>query len=528
MLPIFLLGSAPGRHSRTCALACALGLGVAVASCGSSGGFGGGTGTPVVQLPMTADEAGTKLRALVKSNLNDADTTLQFLDGAAWERDFLGKPGQAECDPLDVDCVDGQNNGDIEVDLGKFVDDADEFLTEQLLVPAQLESGSETEVVYRLHPQTFCKSQSTSNDCVKFLTAVPVRVHLTSPAVGSLNVSIRYGEGKAQAATIALSDGHVDATLLLDAASSGSCGGAALGCLGSAVKSAVSIFGGSDDAAKFELTQASGQVKLSFSKISPTQASALVQVTQALSAGFKYDGEAYAASLAPSTVSAAVNSGAKSIDVSVQVGAAEASVPYRVLAEPYAPCVQMGEWDECVQRKKLSLGGSIIAKVAGFSATSTIVRGQQQASIANLGFGGGPTTISLDNKLLVSADWNTKGGGVVTTTLGYLTEKDFGVAVLSGLSVQGELALMALAADVEWDEWLRDESLSGTFDGDAKPAVRFRSNTMQVLSGKMSITSDADGAVWNATASTCWDVGTKGADGKGVVGLLGAANCPSK
>jgi len=502
-------------------------------ACGTQVGGAGGPGGPGTSGPraLTEAEASTTGRTQVANVMQHAETVLKFADGAMLLSDFLGRPAQAPtvCDPMDLGCVDNANAKDIDVHFDGAIKDVDKFLTERVFVSTQLEAGATDAVVYHLQPATFCQSTNPKDDCVQFLTQVPVRLRLTSTAVGSLDAAVLIMDAKVEVARATLSDKQVTATLLLSAGPStqAGCTGHPMGCIGKAVQAGLEAFGSHSDAQNFELTQASGSVKITYDKLSALQANVRIELIGQTQIGYKFKQEQYSATLDASSATALVDTVAKSIDAKLQIGKAVVTAPYHVVMEPFAPCGKVDEWGYCVADRKPALGGTMQATVAGLSLASKIVRGQKALVIQNAGLGAATSTLTHDGTLLASVDLNAALGRMFGATIGFVNKDQMAIAVTPGLDALVKIAASSVAQDFDLARWVRDETVTGKFSGSAAKVIA-NDEELQVVAGDMVLSSGVAGKGITATAGQCLAVKSKGVTGGGLLSLLVPVTCGGK
>lgn len=508
---------------------CAMALLLSGCVVGSPGVGGGnvapGTGAGTANRPLSEPEVATTSRTLISSALQHAETALKFADGATVLSDFLGRPPQPKsvCDPMDIDCIDSAGGGDIEVDFKSAMADVDKFLAERIVVAGQQEIGGPTEVVYRLQPAIFCKSDKK---CQQFLTDVPVRLRVTSTAPGFLHASVLIMDGLTEVAQITLSDKQISLLLVLDAlpGSTPGCAGHALGCIGAAAQAGAKLSLNNNDSSQFSLTQSSGRLRLTYDKTNAVQASMRVEVLTKLQVAYLFKQEKYAATLAPSVVTAVIDAVAKSVDAKVQVGEAQATAPYRIVAEEFAVCGAEDEWGYCIGPKKPTHGGSLLAELAGLTAATKVVRGQKSLVVQNFGLGPATSRLSHDGKVLATVDLNAATGRVVGATLGYLNKDQLAVDLTADLAAEAKLAAAYLADDIDFARWVRDESVTGKFTGKASRAV-VSEDELHVSSGTLQLTSSVSGGMVTAAAGQCLAGKSKGLKGGGVLSLVVPTSC---
>lgn len=159
-------------------------LGLLTTGCIEGGGGGGGTGGPAAVAPVSASTAAQTAADTARLHLGDLAADLEALRGA-WAQTPLFDV-LAEGVPEARDLADGG-------DLTRLADDFADALTE-LLTEEAVESDDGRTVVYHLSSGAVClrllgEGHDDLPTCIARLDAEPLRVRVTSPAEGDLDLS---------------------------------------------------------------------------------------------------------------------------------------------------------------------------------------------------------------------------------------------------------------------------------------------------------------------------------------------------
>jgi hypothetical protein len=454
------------------------------------GGFGGffGGGGGAAGLPISHEAALNTAVANSTALILQANQALGYLNGMNLANDVLGRPALTEpqCDEFGSCWTDGS---DIKVELADAVDDVQKFLAEQAMVASTLVTGSETEVRYAVDPKILCKSSSSQNTCVKLLKNVPAVLRVTSSAPGSLTVHLLVTDIEVEIATFELTPelARLTLSLDLDKASSAACKASPLSCLGKAISQTVSTLWNGDPDLQIDTKDFGGTIVAEWRKIGPDAVQASVLTLGTVRYAFQYKGQAYAVSLAPSSIVAASTAVNQSIKAQVKIGQADVTLPYDVALEPFAKCEVFTEWGSCELAAKIQPKGSLKATLAGLSMSSTMTRGEQAWSISDVALGAGATTLTHGAKTLASLTMSPTTG--ISAAISMPTREAVAVQVNSGFTADGTLALSHLAADADLAEVLRDETLRAVLGG-APVKVEVAKGQVALKAGSASITAN--------------------------------------
>lgn len=496
---------------------------LALSACGSSGG-GGGTFSGGGPQPLDANYARNVTIAQAKGALGHSDGTLGFLDGAQVLHDFLGAPKKAPCDPQAVDCYPSADT--IEVELDKALNDVESELDKRLFAPAQLESSQATEVVYKLAPATFCQTSNTADDCFEFLSDVPVRVRFTAPAAGALDAVVQFGDERVPLLKAEIREKSLTAILWLDVqeAAEATCKANKLACLKSVVQRGVtSLFG--KDTLPVDLQQSTGLVRATWTNLGTLAASLKLEVLNPVQITYGYDGQTYSYSLGTGSVTAVAQGADQRLDLAIQLGAVSAAAPYHLLAAPLAKCAKFDQDGFCMEDKPLPKLGNLVATLPGLTATAKLTRGQGQVRVEGLGLGAGTAKLQLGNTVLAAV---TLTGPLAVGVAGQ-GQDYFTFDVLPFAEAKLTLAPSAVAADLDLDSALRDETLTGKLAGAAQPKVlMMQDDGVKVLDGKLELSSSgAGGPALSVAVGQCLVPAEGDKANKGLLGLVAVGPCPA-
>lgn len=495
---------------------------IAFAGCGTSAGGPLGTGGEA-EVEIDHATALATARADVKALMQHADLNLQQLDGINIANDLLGRPALVEpvCDEYGW-CE--EDNADIELKIAKGIDDVIEGLEERVMLEAKLQTGEKTELRYKIDPKTFCGTDA-ENDCTRVLEDVPVVLRVTSPGPDRVTGHLLVSEHEVEIATLQLSatSAALTISLDLDKAASAACKASPLSCIGNVVKAvAKETFNGGDDL-ELETKDFGGKIVVTWTS-STTGVDVSVETFGTVRYAYAYKGKAYSGSLGKSKVVATGSSAGKSVAIDAEIGRAELNLPYVDGIAPFLACLQWDEWGDWCEEQATPKGkGSLRAVVDGVALKSTLNRGQKALVVTEIQIG--DAKVSHDSVTLAEVSLDT-AANAVALTVAMPDRKSMRWSTSSGFAAAGTLALSDLAADVELEGFLRDETLAG--EAAAGTQLTFAKEA-KVDAGSVKLSSQPVGSgqprAVSAEAGQCIGPVDGDVDGAGLIGLIQAGTC---
>lgn len=372
-------------------------------------------------------------------------------------------------------CDEGESVA-LEESIAEQVDGLIELLKTQVLVQANIEAQSDTEITYLLKGDTMCEQDADDYaDCVHNTDALQLRLVVTSPTENDLDFGVQVGPQRFRPLKVELHRGLI-------------AGEVNLGELAKTIKFAGEVTGEPLDEMP-ETLQGRARLELQHA---PTRfvltASVLDQI--------KIGGNGWNISLEPSAPAArlTVDSSSAAIDALLDLNALAFAIPVKETIYSWSP--EEGDSEEV---KEYNLAGYL----AGISAQFGYQLNQQVIEISNLGLGSTTSTLDVNDKRVLEVDLNADHGRKLNLSL-----KDGADGV--ELEVDPALDLKMVmkfgqVADVLNDvaHWAYDEVLRVRLDGAEKPRVQLNEGQIKVLAGQLHLSSSSQDIDLNASAGQC-------------------------
>lgn len=400
------------------------------------------------------------------------------------------------CLPAETVCTSETiDEGDLEqtrADLKESAQKLVQRLREKVLIPANLESETSTSATYRLGPDVWCEdeippplpgsvtSPSYDPDCVEQANKLQLRLRLTSPAEGDVDMTVVVGAGHNEPLVFELHQHSLG--LKLD--------------LGEALDTARE-FG--EDAEAIE--KLSGVLELQLVENQARDYSLELNVLQAVEAVLNADGDKLSVSLGATSpaLQLRLDGNARRLLASMDLGALRVLGPLRLFADSFGS----GE-DELVISSEDSgfaapqdepaprtYHGAVEMFLAGLQGSLEYVADSDQLQLNGLGFGDKTSFIKNDGQTLASLDLNAAQGRHVNLVLepeGDGTK----ISISPGFDLKVALAFQHIADQVQGIQAnLLNDSWHFWFDGD-QPVIVANDDQVAVQAGTLHLESSAD------------------------------------
>jgi len=507
---------------------------------GEGEGEGGeGEGEGAAQLPITEQQARERTLLNLRTNLGTAAEAVEFMG----DTELMASMGalvavEDEEDSPEPMRKDAEDVVDEAEGLKAEVDEMVDWLQDNVFV--QAESSDETTVTYRLGTALCdelvdgscgsrpdvpdsgydeydeyddCLSpeerEDAIADCEEFLEEVPLRLRVTAPAEGAVDVTLLGGAAELETMTLLV---HQDSLayevnlantrdalqLVLDAVAEEEGEAQLPDVLQGVVRFGLSVEG-------------EQQVKVTSTIVSTVK----VEMT--------VEGEAYSVSLAPSTMELTANGVAKSMAVAFDLGAFDLSLPFQAVVdaaweeqgrepEPWE-YGEEGEGEDSGAAEAPVAPGQLKIHLDGLTASSNVVDANEaeEMNITGFGLGSAASWIKLNEAVLFSLDLNPdlarKLDLTITPELQPASEDDYEDEYLPKIAVQPGLDLSLLfklqqVVDSFPEDFFPPEVLDETWnlllDGSDQPTLRFldeetdtRAFGLEMIAGKLTLGSTA-------------------------------------
>ena len=482
-------------NTRKFALA-ALGLVLSVSvGCGDDSGKEGVNVSPVSVHQALTDNT-TNIGARVAASLvfmEQSGLLTEGLNSFGGDEGCLAEPIDGSGADFDTgDCVSEEVTFESD-DVNEGAAELAQLLEERIFADANIESQDSKTITYLVSGDTFCAVDEVSSDpgcvpdvdfdcgvaegpdpdCIQSVDDAEVRLRVTSPADGDLDIALLVGPERHNALYLELHEDLVAAELDL--------GG---------IKGAILHLAPADDAPDLPDTM-EGRVRAELKVNSATSVTASLSVLQALSVA---DDE-YAISLgqAMPAFSITADGAAERIESSLNLGTLSAHFPVTSYEET---------WDENDNFTETEETHTYDLFLAGASASTVLEGDLDTIAFTNLGIGDSTSTLGMDGVQVLAVDLNADSGRRLDAKL--QTTEDAPI-----LEVSPELALkLAFSfgnlteplADME--EWMLDEVLNITLNGADAPQVRL-GDDLEVIAGELTISALNEGTTHTVAAGMC-------------------------
>lgn len=401
--------------------------------------------------------------------------------GAAESTDFVFDSGllgysrevaDSGCAPGELDCVaeepiDGSG-------LAQLVQDSADFLEENVLIEANLESSSASSVTYRLRPESLCDQAGSQtdpapagggdvapdaegDDCARILTDVPVRLVVSSPAEGDVDVELLVGDARANPVDFRLHRDELGLTVDL-----------------AGVKAAVLELAAAMGEEVPQLPEVvAGVVDLSLRRDGPQDYTVAFSVLSAVEIAGSDPEYSIGIAVADPAFQLRLDGASRTATVDFDVAAVDVVAPLDALwvrgeelcepAEPGAEPMPCGD-------PLPALLGTLAVHLGGASGELVYDGSSDRVTMTDLGLGDTTTTATLDGRPLLALDLNANAGRRLDLTAEKVAD---GVAATFTASLDLALAIdgATLADQLDVPAWAMDEELRVTFDGAEAPRL---------------------------------------------------------
>ena len=371
-------------------------------------------------------------------------------------------------------------------------------LREKILIPANLESETDTSATYRLGPDVMCAADdaptvgsssgaapsapSYDPDCVDEANRVQLRLRLTSLAEGDVDVTVLVGQQRHEPVVFELHQHSLGVKV----------------DLGEALAAARELGQSAD-----EIEQLSGVLELQLVEHQARDYSLDLNVLEALKAVLHSDGDTVSASLGASSpaMQLRVDGNARRFLASMDLGALQVLGPLRMFADSFgsssadssgvlytgalaAPAPAPAPVPRVIQ-------GSLDMFLAGLEGSFEYVADSDELHLDGLGFGDKTSYIKNDGKTLLGLDLNAQQGRHVDLLLEPEGEGTK-ISISPGFDLKLALAFHQIADQVDGiADYLLNDTWHFWFDG-AAPVIVAQDSQLQVQAGTLHLESAAD------------------------------------
>jgi len=363
---------------------------------------------------------------------------------------------------------------DLQVDLSEPAADLTQYLEEKIFADANIETSSDTQVTFLLRGSVVCGLDfdgAPDQSCIDQVDSAQIRLKVTSPAAGDVDVAVLIGAQKHNPLSIEVHQSLIAAEIDL--------GG---------LKGAISELSGGEADPSLPTTM-KGRIRGEVEALGANKARAAISVLTPIEVA----GGDYALSLGASSPALEVTADgtAKTLKALTNLGALRATVPYST--ETYDDVT--GDYSEVSQVLDVA--------IAGLTAQFDFTGATDALALTGLGLGDSTSTIKIDGAQILGIDLNADAGrkfsasiasaGDVTTII-VDPKFDLSMAMdFSSLTNNQDMPARAMA-----------DVLSVVLDG-ATPTLKFtgENSTFEVVSGNLEMSLKNAGDSITVAAGQC-------------------------
>lgn len=374
-------------------------------------------------------------------------------------------------------------------------------LSERIFNEENVETSDDTSVTYLLGPEDLCAALEAGDvlsdgtvvesaggfdpECVDDVTRAAIRLRVTSPSEGNVDVTLILTEQRFEPVVFELHQERLAVTADLDQLTS------SIEALGEDLEGLESL---------------EGRVQFELVKNAPLDYSARYNVLDDVKVVVTDDaGNRLQVSVGASTptLEGRIDGNAKTVSASYGLGPVRVSGPLALFADMFegseesSDSLDVGSTGEALVAPEpvpapepaKVYTGMIEAVLGGLDGTFTYDGVADAFSLTNLGLGDESTTLKHDGNTLLALDVNQGAGRHFDLTV-HDTASGLELTFSPTLDVSLALGFQHIADQVEVPEALMNDTLRFFFDGQ-NPSIRGRDNGLEVTSGTLHLTSSA-------------------------------------
>ncbi len=366
------------------------------------------------------------------------------------------------CDTASMKRDLAEMNSDLQGEIDKFV----AKLKTEIFTPANVESESDTEIVYKVPTSIVCDDTDDS-ECIAQATRGQYRLRVTSPVQGDLDVAFLMTANRYEAIVVKLYHKRLGVSVDL-----------------AALKKAADII---DPDAAAEITRASGVVELSlvknadrdFSLIGEIAKAIDIAVTEVNEDGAQPQTVTFKLDASDKTYEVRLDGVKKTVSASINFGAFRLSAPLSGLGDT----VGAGNAMTTTDLYNLVVGG--LNGAFTFDASSDLLNFKQ------LGLGNETTAVSVNGNQVFALDVNKNSGRRFDMSVSMADTDSPTMTFDPGLNAAMKFNFTSIASRFEsLPKWALNDTMAFELTG-TKPAIRVNDAGLEVVSGTLRFSSTA-------------------------------------
>jgi hypothetical protein len=443
--------------------------------------------------------------------LDDSQIFAAGVDAAA------GATSDASLDCADFNDTDGcaVPEPEPELDLDATINQGSQAMVDMLrdhvFVDANIETEAQTEITYLLRGDVLCPAlegevgsgggavpidgsapleDGTSTDdvpvdtettldssCVEQLDSAEIRLRVTSPLPGDIDVAVLVGPQRYNPASFQFHQTMLAAELDLAG-------------LKASIEHLATVAG--DDSLELPAVMA-GRIRAELSADSDRAVTGTFSVLTPVD--IQHPELSLQLAAASPASSLTIDGTRKRIEAESNLGALDLDVLMRTYSESVD---EMGNFTETVEEDRIGVA------LAGMTGSMAFDVGTETVTMTGLGLGNGAATLDYNGAQIVSVDLNKNDGRTFDATISQASSDDVQIAVSPLFDLQVGLSLgnaPELAADA--DPAMLDDTLTVLLAGDPNPVILLGASGLEVLRGTFSMGLTNEGSLIEVQAGQC-------------------------
>lgn len=446
---------------------------------------------PALQ-PVEHQTANQALDANIQVAADDLTHALEYLRsdakfGIATAIDGLEQGGQACISTIDPD--DGSvtedcepmNSPTAEERLGEGADELAEALNRRVFTETNIEEETDTKITYLIGGESICAdddtTQESTDNCVANVNALQLRLAVTSPASGDIDIDVLVGEPRYNPLDIELHRSKIAAELDL---------GELLPTL--------ELIGDISNAPLQDLpTLMQGRVRAELSHASD-QAAARIDIQEKILVTGN-DWSISAAAAAPAA-RIGLNTSTETLNALLNLKPVEIQAPFTRTEVA---------WDSnSGAETQTTTNFDILAQLAGASFDLEYKIGEDHVEIDNIGLGDAKSSLDIDANRVMEVDLNADDGRSLDVSIDAVGDNGADVTLSPGFDLELMLKFAAVQNKLDnLNDWMLDDVLRVALTGATAPKMRVQNGNFEILNGTLSMSSTAADIDVEVSAGQC-------------------------
>ena len=374
-------------------------------------------------------------------------------------------------------------------------------IAQKLFNKDAVEAASATRVTFRLRAADLCEGDA---DCARFLQDVPLRLKVTSPREGDLDVVVMIGQAQRAPVTVRLHEDRIAVEVDLGQAK--------------AVIDEIGPLLGEDFPTPDVM---SGRLVAALERSAPQDFTASLSAMTAVEIQVTTPAGLVRLEMARSDpgLAARMNIATKELTLNTDLGAIDITAPAELLSHddrpPAIPLPQDSEGaptepgrDEPNDGIEWDFSGTLAVHVPALRLAANIRAGEQVVRLRGENLGQESGRVALDGRQLLSVTFAAATGDELDVEV-RPTERGARIVMQPGVDVSAEIDLRSIVKDLsDLPAWLQNDRMNLRLDGAPQPEVEIapagdNDVLAKVIAGALSLSSRAASAPVTVTSGSC-------------------------